>query len=100
MSDHERHESTAAFNELLETLGGLDRSFLEGDRAVTDDRHVADGYRQILTTLGVALDTYLFAEPSRPVFVEVNTPYRRDHIQRKKSESHSKICLYPSVHSP
>ena len=78
MSDQQRHESTAAFNELLETLAGLDRSFLEGDRAVTDDRHVADGYRQILTTLGVALDTYLFAEPSRPVFVEVNTPYRRD----------------------
>ena len=37
--------------------------FLEGDRAVTDDRHVADGYRMLATTLGVALDTYLFAEP-------------------------------------
>ena len=72
------HESTAAWRELLETLGGLDRSFLEGDRAVTDDRHIADGYRMLATTLGVALDTYLFAEPSRPQFVEVNTPFRRD----------------------
>ncbi len=72
------HESTAAWRELLETLGGLDRSFLEGDRAVSDDRHIADGYRMLATTLGVALDTYLFAEPSRPMFVEVNTPFRRD----------------------
>jgi len=30
------------------------------------------------TTLGVAWDTYLCAEPSRPMFVEVNTPFRRD----------------------
>jgi hypothetical protein len=54
------------------------RSFLEGDRAVSDDRQIADGYRMLATTLGVALDTYLCAEPSRPMFVEVNTPFRRD----------------------
>lgn len=72
------HQSTAAWRELLETLGGLDHVFLEGDRAVSDDRHIADGYRMLATTLGVAFDTYLFAEPSRPQFVEVNTPFRRD----------------------
>jgi hypothetical protein len=72
------HESTAAWRELLETLGGLDGSFLVGDRAVTDDRHVADGYRMLATTLGVAFDTYLFADPSRPRWVELNTPFRAD----------------------
>ena len=72
------NEATAAFRELLDTLRDLDRTFLDGDRAVTDDLHVADGYRQILTTLGVALDTYLFPDPSRPQFVDVNTPFRRD----------------------
>ncbi|MDT5137969.1 MAG: hypothetical protein QOD58_2231, partial [Mycobacterium sp.] len=72
------HESTAAWNELLTTLGSLDRTFLEGDRAVTDDRHIADGYRMLATTLGVAFDTYLFADPGRPQFVAVNTPFRRD----------------------
>lgn len=71
-------ESTAAWQELLKTLGEADRSFLEGDRAVTDDRHVADGYRMLAATLGVALDTYLFPEPGRPQFVAVNTPFRRD----------------------
>ena len=34
------HESTAAWRELLGTLGDLDRSFLDGERAVTDDRQV------------------------------------------------------------
>ena len=72
------HESTAAWKELLTTIGDLDRSFLEGDRAVTDDRHIADGYRMLATTLGVAFDTYLFPEPGRPQFVAVNTPFRRD----------------------
>lgn len=72
------HESTVAWQELLATLGELDRSFLDGDRAVTDDRHLADGYRMLATTLGVAFDTYLFTEPGRPQFVAVNTPFRRD----------------------
>ncbi|OBK50313.1 DUF1214 domain-containing protein [Mycobacterium kubicae] len=71
-------ESTAAWQELLDTLGGLDRSFLEGERTVTDDRHIADGYRMLATTLGVAFDAYLFHEPGRPQFVAVNTPFRRD----------------------
>jgi hypothetical protein len=72
------HQSTAAWKELLATVGDLDRSFLEGDRAVTDDRHIADGYRTLAATLGVAFDTYLFPEPGHPQFVAVNTPFRRD----------------------
>ncbi|EUA85751.1 hypothetical protein I551_7793 [Mycobacterium ulcerans str. Harvey] len=60
------YESTAAWQELLDTLRTLDSSFLEGERAVTDDRHVADGYRMLATTLGVAFDAYLFPEPGRP----------------------------------
>jgi len=32
----------------------------------------------LATTLRVAWYTYLCAEPSRPMFVEVNTPFRRD----------------------
>lgn len=71
-------ESTDAWQELIQTLGGLDRGFTAGDRAVVDDRHLADGYRMLATTLGVAFDTYLFAERSRPQFVELNTPFRRD----------------------
>ena len=32
----------------------------------------------LTTCLGVGLDTYLYAEPSRPVFIETVTPFRRD----------------------
>lgn len=82
MTDNARsdggHASTAAWRELLDTLAGLDRSFLDGDRAVSDDRHIADGYRMLATTLGVAFDTYLFADPSRPRWIEVNSPWRAD----------------------
>ena len=66
------------WGELLDTLRDLDSAFLEGAAPFSDDRHIADGYRALATTLGVALDTYLFAEPSRPIFLELNTPYRRD----------------------
>jgi hypothetical protein len=71
-------ESTQAWHELLDGLRDLEQSFLSGDRAVTGDQAVADGYRMLATVLGVGLDTYLFAEPSRPVFVDTVTPFRRD----------------------
>jgi hypothetical protein len=71
-------ESTAAWHELLDGLGQLEQVFLEGPKAVHDEQSVAEGYRFALTALGVALDSYLFAEPSRPVFIDVNTPSRRD----------------------
>lgn len=73
-----RWETTAAFGELLDRVRDLDRTFLEGPRAVPDERAVVEGYRCLLTTLGVALDTYLFVDPARPIFVDINTPFRRD----------------------
>lgn len=71
-------EATAAWRELLDTLRGLDESFMSGPKAVGDDRHIADGYRMLATTLGVAFDTYLFADPTRPIWLELNSPFRPD----------------------
>jgi len=71
-------ETTAAFRELLDGLRELDGPFLAGSRAVGDERAVAEGYRALLTALGVALDAYLFGDPARPIFTDVNTPHRRD----------------------
>ncbi len=73
-----RFDSPAAFHELLDGLRQLESVFLEGPRAVRDEQSVANGYRSLLTALGVALDAYLFGDPLRPIFVDVNTPYRRD----------------------
>jgi hypothetical protein len=72
------HDATAAWHELLDGLRELEGSFLEGPRAVQGEQAVADGYRMLATILGVGLDTYLFAEPTRPVFVDTVTPFRRD----------------------
>ena len=70
--------STEAWGELLDGLAELDRTFLEGPKALDDEQSVAEGYRFLLSVLGVAADTYLFADPARPVFVDINTPTRRD----------------------
>ncbi len=71
-------DTTRAWRELLDGLAELDGQFLEGPRAVGDERAVAEGYRMLTTGLGVALDTYLYPDPERPAFVDVNTPDRRD----------------------
>jgi len=69
---------TTAWHELLDGLRTIDAGFLDGPRAVGGPRGAADGYRMALTALGVALDTYLFADPSRPLFVDVASPVGRD----------------------
>ena len=62
---------TRAWRELLDGLRSIDDRFLDGPLA-------ADGYRMALTSLGVALDTYLFADAGRPLFVDVASPIARD----------------------
>jgi hypothetical protein len=71
-------QSTGAWRDLLAGMGEVDRAFLEGPRALKDGRSVAEGYRALATALGVALDAYLYGDPERPIFLDVNTPYRRD----------------------
>jgi hypothetical protein len=71
-------DSTRAWRELVAGVTDLESTFLEGDRAVGDEIGVVNGYRMLATILGVAFDTYLFAEPSRPVFIEAVNPWRRD----------------------
>ena len=71
-------QTTSAWRELMNGLADLDTSFLNGDRAVTDERAVVDGYRMLATALGVALDVYLYGDAARPIFLDVNTPNRRD----------------------
>jgi hypothetical protein len=72
-------KTAAAWRELVEGLTALDQTFLAGPKAVGgDEQAVAEGYRFLATILGVALDSYLFVEPTNPTFVDVNTPARRD----------------------
>lgn len=74
----EKSDLTTAWHELLDGLRDIDTGFLDGDRAVTAAGGASDGYRAVLTALGVALDTYLFSDPGRPLLVDVAGPLARD----------------------
>jgi hypothetical protein len=70
-------ETAAAFAELLDLVREAERTFQDGNRAVADDLAAVEGYGFLATTLGVALDCYLWADPVRPAFVELETPTRK-----------------------
>jgi hypothetical protein len=61
----------AAFRELLDLVGELDRRFDE----VADDQAVLEGYKWIPSILHVALQAYVWADPARPRFVDIVGPY-------------------------
>lgn len=71
------YETTRAFHELLDLVRGMDRLFLEGDRAVPQELDVLDGYRWIPSLLQVALDAYVWAEPANPLFVDIVGPTKK-----------------------
>jgi hypothetical protein len=71
-------DAGTAWRELLDGVAGLDAAFLEGDRAVEGDETVARGYSFLATVLGLALDIFVFADPARPRFVDINAPHRPD----------------------
>jgi hypothetical protein len=70
--------SSTAWRELLDGLRDLDAAFLEGPKAVRGEQAVVEGYRFLATILCVGFDVYLFADPARPRFVDINTPFRHD----------------------
>lgn len=71
-------ESSRAWRDLLDGVRDLDAAFLEGPKAVRGEQSVAEGYRFLATVLGVAFDIYLFSDPARPRFADINTPWRQD----------------------
>lgn len=71
----DRYETDAAFHDLVELLGSLDAVFREGDRALTDDQSVLEGYRWLFSVLQVGLLTQVWADPGRPRFVDIVGPH-------------------------
>jgi len=71
-------QTTAAWRELLDGLRDLDARFLQGAKAVHGEQSVVEGYKFLATMFALAMDVYLFADPVRPRFVDINTPWRRD----------------------
>ena len=67
--------TTQAVRELLELVGGMDKLFLEGERAVRDPRSALEGYRWMFSLLQVALETYVWADSAKPRFVDIVGPH-------------------------
>jgi hypothetical protein len=68
------YAAQAAFRELLDLLRDADRTFVEGDRAVTDEVSAAEGYRYLTDALHAALEIYLRSDSHRPTFVPIVGP--------------------------
>jgi hypothetical protein len=71
-------ETTQAWRDLLDGLRQLDATFLDGPNAVVGEQAVAEGYRFLATVFAVACDIFLFSDPARPRFIDINTPFRPD----------------------
>src|SRR5712691_7038164 len=74
---HRKFETSDAVQELVELLGSLDGNFVEGDRAVSDDQQVLEGYKWMFSILQVALDCYVWSDADNPRFVEIVGPYKK-----------------------
>ena len=72
-----RTETGRAFHELLDLLKEVDTTFPDGPAAVTDEQSIVEGYRWIPSTLAVALDCYVWADPTKPLFTEIVGPHRK-----------------------
>ena len=71
------YETTREFRELMKLVTNLDERFLEGDKAVGDERSVLEGYRFIFSILQVGTDAFVWADTDRPRFVDIVGPYKK-----------------------
>lgn len=74
----ERQFATSqVFREIMATMTDLEASFLEGDRAPTQDVSKLEGYRWIFSVVQVALECYVWGDEARPRFVDIVGPYKK-----------------------
>ena len=66
--------SRDAYHELLDLLRDADRTFVEGDRALTEEVNVAEGYRYLTDAVHAAMEIYLRSDAQRPTFVPIVGP--------------------------
>jgi hypothetical protein len=69
--------TSAAVRELLAVVGGLEARLREGDRALTDETALLEGYRWMFSILQVGLDSFVWADAGRPRFTEIVGPTKK-----------------------
>jgi hypothetical protein len=66
--------SRAAFQQLLQTLGQIERDWLSPAWGITNVNDVAEGYRALLHFLDVGIRLYFEGDPDHPDFQPIVTP--------------------------
>jgi len=69
--------TTAAFDGLLDTLREVRDALLDPSADLREAVDVAEGFRNALHLLSVAIDAYLEGDPERPAFVRLASPTRK-----------------------
>jgi hypothetical protein len=70
-------ETAAVFKELMAELTALDEKFSHGPVPLGDEQSVLEGYKWIFTIAQVALDVNVWADTTRPRFVDIVGPYKK-----------------------
>jgi hypothetical protein len=66
-----------AVHELLAAVGALEGGLRDGDRALADETALLEGYRWMFSILRVGLDAFVWADTSRPRFVDIVGPTKK-----------------------
>ena len=70
-------ETAAVFKELMAQLAALEEKLSGGPVPLGDEQSVLEGYRWIFTIAQVALDVNVWADATRPRFVDIVGPYKK-----------------------
>ncbi len=70
-------ETAKAFHELLETVREREAAFRDGERAVSGEASLLEGYKWAFSILRVGLDAFVWADVARPRFVDIVGPYTK-----------------------
>ena len=70
-------QTQAAFAELVDELGALQRRLVEQLSEADDEATLLEAHRWILSILQVATDVHVWADPARPRFVDIVGPYKK-----------------------
>jgi len=69
--------TAAAVRSLIDALSALEVRLRKGERALPDETSLLEGYRWMFTVLQVGLQAQVWADPSRPRFVDIVGPYQK-----------------------
>ena len=70
-------ETAAVFKELMAQLAALEEKLSGGPVPLGDEQSVLEGYKWIFSIAQVALDVNVWADATRPRFVDIVGPYKK-----------------------